>query len=123
MAKWANDLVMDAALDYIATSTEMYICEGAGAPADRAAAITASAIAARTLTGGSFSKANGDTNGRKVTVAQQATISVTSSKTVTHIALCTGSALIYVTTCTSQALTSGNTVTVPAWDVEISDPS
>jgi hypothetical protein len=33
------------------------------------------------------------------------------------------SALLYVTTCTSQALTAGNTVTVPAWDIEIADPS
>jgi len=34
-----------------------------------------------------------------------------------------GSVLYYVTTCTSQALTSGNTVNFPAWDIEIADPS
>jgi hypothetical protein len=31
------------------------------------------------------------------------------------------SKLLYVTTCTSQSLTSGGTVTVPAWDIEIAD--
>lgn len=69
--------------------------------------------------------ANGDTNGRKLTVAQQATITVDSSGTAQHIALAdsANSKLLYVTTCTSQALTSGNTVTVPAWDIEIADPS
>ena len=67
--------------------------------------------------------ANGDTNGRKTTINQQAAIAVDSSGDATHIALCTGAALLYVTTCTTQTLTSGNTVTVPAWDIEIADPT
>lgn len=46
-----------------------------------------------------------------------------ASGTVTHVAICTASALLYVTTCTSQAVTSGNTVNVGALDVEIADPT
>lgn len=70
------------------------------------------------LTGGSFTLAAGDTSGRKSTVAQQSTISITASGTATHVSIDDGTDWI-VTTCTSQALTSGGTVTVPAWKREI----
>jgi hypothetical protein len=48
---------------------------------------------------------------------------VDTSGTATHVALCDATRLLYVTTCTSQALTSGNTVNIPAWDIEIADPT
>jgi hypothetical protein len=72
-----------------------------------------------------FTKANGDTSGRKVTVAAKSGVSVTASGTATHIAIArsTDSTLRYVTTCTSQALTSGNTVNIPAWKIEVADPT
>lgn len=47
----------------------------------------------------------------------------TRTEAVTTYALGDGSDLLYVTTCTSQSLTSGNTITFPAWDIEIADPS
>lgn len=120
MAKKVSDAVLDGALDIIAAATEIYICTAE--PADRAAAIATALIAAHTMASGDFSKANGDTSGRKVTVAEQANLSITASGTATHIVLCNGTVLILVTTCTSQALTSGGTVTVPAFDDEIADP-
>jgi len=60
-----------------------------------------------------------------VTIAEQATITVDHTGTATHIALgiAGSSTLVYVTTCTSQALTAGNTVTVPAWKVNFGDPT
>lgn len=33
------------------------------------------------------------------------------------------SRLLYVTTCTAQSLTAGQTVTFGSWDVEINDPA
>ena len=61
---------------------------------------------------------------QKTTVAQQSTVSITNSGTATHVAVITAnSTLVDVTTCTSQALTSGGTVTIPAWDHEIADPA
>jgi hypothetical protein len=33
------------------------------------------------------------------------------------------SLLLFVTTCTSQALVSGNTVNFPAWDIEVAAPT
>lgn len=122
MGKLATDAVLDGTLDIIATATEMYVCTGE--PTSRANADSLSLIAAHTLTSGDFSKSDDAVNsGRKITVAQQASLSIDATGTATHIALCTGSDLLYVTTCTSQALTSGGTVTVPAFDITIEDPT
>lgn len=124
MAKWANDDVMDAALDEVAEANQLLVCSSQ--PANRAAALSA-ALADVSLTpgdgNGDFTIGNGDTSGRKLTVAEQANVEVDTSGTATHVALIDGTRLLYVTTCTSQALVDGNTVTVPAWDIEIADPS
>lgn len=119
MAKWANDLMMDAALDYVAGATVMLACSSQ--PADRAAALAA-ALADVAMAGGDFTKANGDIDGRKVTVAQKSGVTIDANGTANHIALIDGTTLRYVTTCTPQALNTGGTVTFPAWDVEVADP-
>lgn len=128
MAKAVHDDVLDAMLSYIADNTKrLTVCNAQ--PTTFTEANSTYALADVTTTegtgGGDFSIANGDTNGRKLTIAQQADIPVDTSGTATHIALLDvdNSKLLYVTTCTSQALTSGNTVTVPAWDIEVADPS
>jgi len=121
MAKAVADAVLDAALDKIATSTIMTACSAQ--PTTRTEAVTTYALADVTIDSGDFTKANGDTSGRKTTIAQQAGVTVDATATATHVALCDGSDLLYVTTCTSQALTSGNTVTFNSWKVEIADPT
>jgi hypothetical protein len=124
MAKWANDSVMDAALAHVATCTMLRVCSSQ--PADRTAAIAATLAAVAMTAGagnGDYALADGDASGRKLTVLQQSAIGITASGTATHVTLDDGATLRYVTTCTSQALTSGGTVTVPAWDIEIADPS
>ena len=124
MGKLVDDTVLDGALNILKNGvTQLIVC--ADTPTTYANATATYDLATKTgLTSGSFTgPANGDTNGRKLTVNSQATITVDHSGTATHIALCSGSVLLYVTTCTSQALTAANTVTVPAWDIEIADPS
>lgn len=120
MAKAVSNDVLDAALNEIATATRIVVTSAEPA---NFAGIAAVALADGTLSGGDFTNADGDTNGRKVTIAQQADLTIDSSGTATHVCLDDGAVLLYVTTCTSQALTSGGTVTVPAWDVEIADPT
>jgi hypothetical protein len=122
MAKTQNDLMLDAALDYIKNNTTQE-CVCNAQPTTYAEAISTYKLALRTgLTSGSFTgPADGDTGGRKLSVNQQATITVDTSGNATHIALCSGSVLLYVTTCTSQALVAGNTVTVPLWKMTLGD--
>jgi hypothetical protein len=121
--KWANDLVMDAALDYIATSTILVVCSQD--PATYAEMTATYYLATHVMAAGDFSKSNGVTNGRKLTVAAQAAITVDHSGTalVVCLGISASSTMTYRTTCTSQALTAGNTVTVPAFNIEIADPA
>jgi len=124
MAKTISDLVLDGALDITATGTIMHICSSE--PANRAAAVSAS-LADVVLTAGDgngdYVIANGDTSGRKITISQQASMPIDATGTATHVTISDASNLLLVTTCTSQALTSGGTVTVPAFDQEIADPA
>lgn len=119
MAKKCADSVLDSALDKIAEATSMIAL--ASEPADRAAALSG-ALATATMVGGDYTNSNGDADGRKVAVAQKSGINVDVTGDATHVALIDGVELIYVTTCTLQTLTLGNTMTFPTWDVEIADP-
>ena len=128
MAKFAPDAVMDGALAVIALADEMYVCSAQ--PTNYADIVNSDLIGPITLTpgdgNGDFTIGNGDTSGRKVTVAAQNGASVTASGDASHVVLATGGAtdlIRYITTCTTQTLTSGNTANVPAWDVEIADPT
>lgn len=123
MAKSATDAVLDGTLDIIATGTLLTVCNAE--PTTYTEAATTYKLADVVIDGTDFTKANGDTNGRKITIAQQSAVPIDTTGTATHVAISTtsGSLLRVVTTCTSQSLTSGGTVTVPAFDFEISDPA
>lgn len=121
MAKATPDAVLDKMADYIiAEVTTQYICSGQPA---NFAGIAAVALADVALAGGELTKANGDVSGRKFTVPQKSAIPIDASGTANHVVLASATELLYVTTCTNQALNSGGTVTAPAWDVEIADPA
>lgn len=122
MAKWVHDDVLDGAWNIIKNNaTQMSVCSAQ--PATRADAITNYMLAIVSATSTDFTAADGDTSGRKVTVGAKSGVSVTNSGTATHVAIVDGTRLLYVTTCTSQALTASNTVNVPTWKAEIADPT
>ena len=129
MGKSTDNVVLDAALDHIVDNcTKMTICENEPptyTEANLAKGSGGKALADQTLSSSDFTKADGDVSGRKVTVAQKANITVDVSGTADHRALLdvTNSKLLQVTTVTSQALVAANTVTVPAHDIEIQDPT
>lgn len=124
MGKATPDAVLDLMFDGLAADSDiLHVCSAE--PANYAG-IAAVSLASVAIDSGDWSKANGDTSGRKTTVAQQSAISIASSGTATHVVIARAAAtsvLKYVTTCTSQVLTAGGTVTVPAWDIEIADPA
>jgi len=120
MGKLSIDAMMDAGLDYIsANSTELYVCTAE--PTDRANAITLTLIAAETPT--FQANSDGIVSGRKKAVDAETDVSITGTGDATDIVLCSGTLLLYVTTCTLQGLSSGGTVTVPTWNIEIEDPA
>jgi hypothetical protein len=113
MAKFAALAVQDAPLDVIATATELYICNGQ--PTDRADAISkARHAAAITMAGGDYAK-SGSTD-RVLTVAAKSA-TANSSGNIDHVALCTASSLLYVTTGTAQTANSGSAINVASFTV------
>jgi len=122
MAKSVHDDVLDGAFDVVDQANLMTACSAE--PTTRTEAVTTYALADVAMTiNTDYTKAAGDTSGRKVTVAAKSGVTVDTTGTATHVALVDATRLLYVTTCTSQALTSGNTVNFPAWDIEIADPT
>lgn len=125
MPKTAPDGVMDAALDYIDLADVMHVCSTLVANPTYAQVVAASLADVAVVPNTDFTKADGTTSGRKVTVAAKSGVTVDVTGDANHIALVTvtGSVVRYVTTCTQQTLTAGNTVNIPAWAIEIADPS
>ena len=124
MAKAVPDAMLDAAFDWLDQANLQVVCSAQPTTYTEATSTYALADVAMTVNT-DYTKANGDTSGRKVTVAAKSGVTVDASGTATHLALVSSgdSTLRYVTTCTSQVLTAGNTVNIPAWDVEIADPT
>ena len=119
MAKWANDLMMDAGLDYVGGATTISVCSAQ--PANRTAAHTTNMLATAAISG-SMTKADA-ASGRKITIPAQSALSISNAGTATHIALYDATNLRYVTTCPSQALTTGGTVNIGAFEISIGDPT
>lgn len=121
MAKSVHNDVLDGAWDVLDQADLMTLCEGQ--PTTRTEAVTTFKLADVAVTPNTdFTKGDGDVSGRKVTVAAKSAVPVDASGSGNHIALVDGTRLLYVTTCTEQEVTAGNTVNFPAWDAEIVDP-
>ena len=128
MAKLVADAVLDAALQYLEDNVDwISVCEGAPTTYEHAHSNKGTAtgkVLAHSATP-TFIGPVDDTSGRKTTVDEEAAMTVDISGTADHVALCDvgGTALLYVTTCTGQALTAANTVTAPSWEISIADPT
>ena len=117
MAKWQIDAMLDAGLAYISSnSTAEWVCSGQ--PANYAG-IDAMALASAVPV--FEANTDGDVSGRKLPVSGLVDIPVFATDSATHIVLSSADTLLYVTTCTPQELTIGNTVVIPTWDIEIAD--
>lgn len=124
MAKSASDNVLDAPANYIIGVVDrMIVCSAQ--PTTYAEANTTYELADVAVAGGDFTKANGDTSGRKVTVAAKNGVAVDVTGTATHVALVDDGAseLLWVTTCPSQGVSSGGTVDIGSWKIEFGDPT
>lgn len=127
MAKFTNDAAKDAQLAYYAACDKMFVCTTQ--PTTYAEASATYNLATVDLTpgngNGDFVIADGDTNGRKLTVTQQLAASIDASGDAQHVALglLGDTTLRLVTTCTLQALVIGGTVDIPTFKVEIADPT
>lgn len=122
MGKTVTDATMDAMLD-AAEGDRVAVCSAE--PTTYTEAVTTFKLAIKTIGGGDFTAADGDTSGRKNTLATQSAVPIDASGTATHVAIANSgtSTLRRVTTCTSQALTSGGTVDIGSHKHELADPT
>ena len=123
MAKTLSDAVIDGALD-VAVGDQISVCTTQ--PTDYTEATATYKLAISTaVAGGDFVNADGDTSGRKMTVAAQTAVTIDTTGTALFVAITnlSGTLLKVVTTCTSQALTSGGTVDIGTFKLEIADPT
>lgn len=122
MAKVIPDAILDAMLD-AAEGTIMCVCSAE--PTTYAELTSTYKLADVVIDGTDYTAANGDSSGRKNTIQAQSAVPIDSSGIATHVGVgrTAGSVLLVVTTCTSQALTSGGTVDIGAWKQELADPT
>jgi hypothetical protein len=125
MPKTVPDAMLDAAFDYMDQADTMHLCSTLDSSPTYAEIVAASLASVSVTPDTDFTKADGDTSGRKVTVAAKNGVSVTATGDGNHIALvrAADSTVRYVTTCVEQTVTSGNTCNIPAWKAELRDPS
>jgi hypothetical protein len=128
MAKAVHDDVLDGALKVIKSNANLItVCTTQ--PTTRSQAIKKIAssgykLASIATSASDYTIAAGaSSNGRKVTVGAQNSVSVDSNGSAQHVAIVDGTRLLLVTTCTKQALTAGNKVNIPAFTDTISDPT
>jgi hypothetical protein len=101
MAKSVHNDVLDGALNIIKNNATLEIVCSAE-PTTRTEAVTTYALADVAVATGDFTASDGDTNGRKLTVAAKNAVAIDVSGNATHLAIVDGSRLLYVTTCTAQ---------------------
>jgi hypothetical protein len=118
MAKFANTGGQDAALTFWTDADRMDVCSTQPTTFTEARTTYSLGNVAPTFD----AIAAGDVSGRKRRVQAKTAVAVTATGTAAHVALTktTGSVLTYVTTCPSQGVSSGGTMDIGAWDIEVS---
>jgi hypothetical protein len=124
MGKSVHNDVLDGALNILKNNvTRAVLCSAE--PTTYTEGNSTYALADVTLSSSDFTNADGSTSGRKTTVAAKTAVPVDASGTGTHLALLdvSNTKLLYVTTTASQGVSSGGTVDIGSWAIEIADPT
>lgn len=122
MLKKVHNDVLDGMLNILKNNvTTQIVC--ATEPIDRAAALL-NPLASVAMVPADFTIAD-DISGRKVTSAIKINALITFTGISSHIAYIDGTRLLYVTTCTAQALVANgvDTVNFPPWKINVGAPT
>lgn len=127
MPKELHNDVLDSPCNHIADNgNHLTLCSAM--PTDYTEATATYMLVQHTLTTGDgmgdYQVADGETTGRKLTVAQQTDLPIANTGQAQFAAICDtiNSKVLLVTTVTPQMLTQGGTVTVPAFAARFPDP-
>ena len=118
MAKFISDARLDLMLDQT-EGTQLHVCDNQPTTYGDLATMT---LATGTI--GAPTPGAGTPSGRENSYPAVSGMSITQTGTATHVALSDNSSILYmVTTCTSQALTSGGTVDTTGFLHTLTDPA
>ncbi len=123
MAKHIPDSILDLMLD-VCEGANLHVCSTQ--PTNGVEATDTYQLATEPITGGNITAAAGDISGRKNTYAPGTGTTIDNTGTAEHIACTDGASpevLLFVTTCSSQQLTSPGTVDIGSFDHELGDPT
>lgn len=129
--KSVHNNVLDAALQYVKDKVTHIFVMSVGTDVELWTNVSANHLASTALTSvlASFSIADGSgSNGRKLTVPAVVDIDIWGNGNAVGVALVDNNAsgdakVLYVTSCTTKALTSGDKVNVPTWEIQLTDPA
>lgn len=123
--KQVHDNALNAAYDVIDQGNLMMAITTYALDDTRATVVAASLADVAMTVDTDYTKADGagGAGSRKLTVAAKSSVPVDTSGTATQVAIVDATNVLIVTTCTSQALTSGNTVNFPTWDHNFTVPT
>lgn len=119
MSKYVPDSYLDKIADAImADTTHVHMVSDTATPTD-----VTNSLGSVAVTSGDFTKAAGDTSGRKVTLASK-NITATADGQKRHIVGWTGTAITFATPVTVESIANANIYAIPAIDIiEVRDPS
>lgn len=121
----ASNAVLDGALDIIATCTRVSVCSAEPA---NFAGIAAVSLGSYTLTAGDGNGdwviADGDANGRKITLTEQTGNNATATGSANFLAFDDGATLHYTIAADGDTVNNGSPFTISSVKVvEIADPT
>jgi hypothetical protein len=120
---------MDALLKYVSTRARQYALLTTDITSYSTVQVINSLSSGTTFAG---SHTVADSTGRRIGFAAVSGMKMaaggggkSSSGWITHVAIVNDSSskLLYITTCTSKKVTTGDTVTVPTWYINVKSPS
>jgi hypothetical protein len=129
MAKFCNTSAIDAALTWIANRSKKMVVL-TGVPGNLAACTAATYICMTTMNtgigGGDYSLGAGAPSGRLMNIAAQSTLACVTTGVAAYVVLfgteAGNSGINYYTTCAAATVQSTNDkVTIPTWNINISD--
>ena len=128
MAKYCSTSAMDALLKYVSTRARQYALLTTDITSYSTASVISSLSSGTTFAG---SHTIEDSTGRRIGFTAVSGMKISNAGAgqnngwITHVAVVndSSSALLYVTTCTSKQVTTGDTVTVPTWYINVKNPT
>ena len=132
MAKYCSTLAMDALLNYVSKRARQYALLSTDITSWSTAS-TINHLTSGTTFDSTSTRVPADSTGRRmgwaavsgIKIGPNANVTSNNSGWITHVAVVNDSSskLLYVTTCTSKQVTTGDTVTVPVWYINVKSPS